>query len=338
VRALVVGPYADFAIMDVARGWVNGLRECGVQTAFFDIIPVQGYHLAAQFEGEPMSKEQARAATGLALTGEVYRIDPDVVFVIHGADIDPAAIAALRCTTVAVFTESPYENEGQMVVAEAMQPDLILVNDPVGAEAFESVAPTFYSPHCFDPTVHFPAEVEPQWDSLFVGTLFRNRLDFFEAVDWTDIKLGIGGLCLGMKEDSPLWPFLTGGRLDQMVDNRQTADMYRRTRTGFSLYRTDSYGEHSHADGIACGPREIELAACGVWFARDARAEGDELFPHLPIFSEPAELGDLIRWALAHQDERYNDAYLACEAVQDRTFAKNVARVLTRLGAMSTTH
>lgn len=32
-----------------------------------------------------------------------------------------------------------------------------------------------------------------------------------------------------------------------------------------------------------------KLAACGTFFARDPRPEGDELFPMLPTFTDPGE-------------------------------------------------
>ena len=86
------------------------------------------------------------------------------------------------------------------------------------------------------------------------------------------------------------------------------------------------------ADGIACGPREIELAATGTWFARQSRPESDELFPMLPVFSSPEELGDVLRWALANPDVRDEAGSAARSAILDRTFPNNAKRLMGLLG------
>jgi hypothetical protein len=76
------------------------------------------------------------------------------------------------------------------------------------------------------------------------------------------------------------------------------------------------------------GPRELELAACGAFFLRDPRGEGDELLPMLPRFESPAEASALLRWYLDHPDQRAELAAAARSAVQDRTFDTNAARLL----------
>jgi len=120
--------------------------------------------------------------------------------------------------------------------------------------------------------------------------------------------------------------------MQDCLTNDETADVYRGAKAGFNVYRYEATGEYSKADGWAIGPREVEMPACGLWFARQSRPESDELFPMLPTFTEPGELGDLLRWAIAHPDERQEAAAKAAEAVADRTFANNAGRALARLG------
>lgn len=331
MRAMVVGPLADFSVADVARGWVNGLRSVGVQTAHFDLSTQLSWFLSAAVEDQRLGIEKAKSAVSINVLAEAYLIDPDVVIVITGSDVDPKLIAELRCPTVLVLTEHPYEAEGQLLAAAAMRPDMILVNDPAGAEMYEQVAPTFYLPHAYDPAVHRPGSGPVKWDACFVGTGFRNRIEFFEAVDWSGIDLALGGMWAGAV-DGPLNKFLLHDDPTECVDNAVTADIYRASRCGISLYRTDFHGEHSSAEGWAISPREVELAACGVPFARQHRGESDELFPMLPTFSSPDELGDVLRWLLTHDDERHAAAQAARAAIADRTFANNAVRVLSRLG------
>lgn len=330
-RAIVVDPVHAWSTADVAHGWTAGLRECGVQTGTFNTGAQTAWFGHAEVEGEYLDRERVRAAVGLNLLGTVYECDPDVVVIVHGANVDYAAIAAIRCPVVLVLTECPYEQEGQALAAVEMAPDMILVNDPLGADVFAGIAPTHYVSHAYDPKVHYPTDAAPSLDACFVGTGFASRVEFLERVDWTGIHLGLGGLWNHI-DDSPLYRYLLHpDDAAECVDNVVTADIYRSSATAFNIYRTDSYGA-STADGWAIGPREVELAACGTWMARQPRGEGDGLFPMLPTFTDPGELGDLIRWALAHPDKRRSAAESARAVITDRTFANHAAATLRRLG------
>ena len=79
------------------------------------------------------------------------------------------------------------------------------------------------------------------------------------------------------------------------------------------------------------GPREVEMAACGLWFARDPRPESDDLFPMLPAFTSPAEAGELIHWGLRHPAAREKAAAAAREAVAGRTFEANARKLLAMI-------
>ena len=84
--------------------------------------------------------------------------------------------------------------------------------------------------------------------------------------------------------------------------------------------------------GWACGPREIELAATETFFLREPRGEGDELFPMLPTFTEPAEFSDLLRYYVAHDKEREDAARRARQAAKTRTFDASARRLLKLVG------
>ena len=80
--------------------------------------------------------------------------------------------------------------------------------------------------------------------------------------------------------------------------------------------------------GTPMGPREVELAACGSFFLREPRPEGDDLFPMLPTFTEPGDFGDQLRWWLSNEGPRLNAALAAQAAIADRTFTNTAARLL----------
>jgi spore maturation protein CgeB len=140
----------------------------------------------------------------------------------------------------------------------------------------------------------------------------------------------LAGNWQAVTDSSPLLPFLVDPR-GECCDNTETAQRYCSTLTSANLYRVEADRPELSA-GWAVGPREIELAACGTWFGRNPRGEGDALFPMLPTFTDPDELGPLIRWALNHPEERYAATVKAYAAIADRTFDHNAAELLQLLG------
>lgn len=336
MRAIVVGPIADWSTADVARGWATGLTAAGVETVYFNLGDRFMFYRSAIVHDEDdfrpvkqMSHLEACEATMLNLMASVYRIDPDVVFIIHGTHISPPMLRELRCKVVLVMTESPYEDEAQVRYASQCDADMILVNDPTNGGVFEQFAPTFYLPHAYDPLVHHRGTSDHKSDACFIGTGFGNRLDLFNACDWDGIDLALGGLWM-LKDGSPLEQHLIDG--GDCIDNAVAADWYRGTKVGINTYRAGSDGDKLTADGWAIGPREVELAACGTFFVRESRPESDELFPFLPTFDGPDELGAVIREWLPRDDARRDLARRAREAVADRTFANHAKRALARLG------
>lgn len=74
------------------------------------------------------------------------------------------------------------------------------------------------------------------------------------------------------------------------------------------------------------------MARCGLWFARQSRPESDEVFPMLPTFSNPQELGEQLRWAIANPERRMMAVERAWAAVEDRTFPNNARSLLQAIG------
>jgi len=61
--------------------------------------------------------------------------------------------------------------------------------------------------------------------------------------------------------------------------------------------------------------------------------EGDAELPMLPTFSDPAEASEIVRWFLAHDDEREKASLAIREAVAWRTFDHMAAVLLQLLNA-----
>lgn len=336
MRALLVHPGPAYSVADVYHGWASGLTACGVQVAEFNLGDRLAFYCQARLErdGEYVhafsDEEGARLATQ-AIEAACYRVWPDVVLIVSGFFIPPTTYQIMRARghkVVLLHTESPYEDDAQLLRAPAA--DLNVLNDPTNLDAFQELAPSVYIPHGYDPAVHHPRPHNPEQasDFFFCGTGYPSRLDFLAQVDFSGVDAKFGGnwqeaVKRGMALELVHPP-------DECLDNIDAAGWYGSTKLSANLYRKEA-ATPDLSDGWAMGPREIELAACGTFYLREPRGEGDELLPMLPTFTSPDEFTEQMRWALAHDDEREDAALKAREAVADRTFARHAAELLRLL-------
>ena len=340
MRALVVAPGPNYSVADVYRGWAEGLAALGVETRLFELDKLlQWYSTAHQQDAtgawvQPYEQAEVAHLAAGHIRAECYAWWPDVVVVVSGFFMYPMLVEMMRDRghkVVLVATEEPYETERTAAKAEWGW-DAIVLNDPVNAEVYRerTKAPVIYGPHCYRPAVHCPGPATRTSDVAFVGTGYPSRQRFLERVDWTGLDLALAG---NWEHTSPQLAERVVHPLDTCIDNADAVGLYRGAAASFNLYRLeDDGGLASGSDGWAVGPREVELAATGTWFARQSRPESDELFPMLPTFDSPEELGEILRWAKAHPDERHLAAEQARAAVADRTFPKNAERLLQALG------
>ena len=345
MRWLIGHPGPHFSVHDLYEGWTEALTGLGEQVYTFNLGDRISFYDAALIEAGAGTDEQGRPAVRKAMpraaaletaAHEILRPAflawPDVVLLVSAFWYPPYLLDALRgrgMKVVLLHTESPYQDDEQL--ERAAHADVNLLNDPVNIDAYRALGvPAEYAPHAYRPTVHYPAlpGAAEKWDFAFIGTGFPSRVKFFEAMDFTGLDVHLAGPWLDLPEDSPLRDW-TAPELDNCVDNRQTAEIYRETRCSLNFYRREAEDAHA-GEGWACGPREVELAACGTYFLRDPRPESDELFGMLPSYSSPGEASDLLRWALARPEQRAEAAMKARAAIEDRTFTNN-ARALLRM-------
>lgn len=353
----MVHPGPDFSVHDLFTGWYEAFRELGVEVApyalndrlvFFSraLMPeiADGKDAHDEF-GLPivkqaMTQDQAFSAAMEGLSHALLTFWPDVVMFVSGFFTTAGVFALLRMRNfkiVILHSESPYQDDAQLMRAEMA--DLNLLNDPANLDKFDALGvPAVYMPHAYRPAVHYPRRgpVSPELaaDLTFIGTAFKSRIEFFSRLDLTGIDVLLGGNEWGkLSEDHPLAKFVgTGvGTEADCVDNPQAAELYRHAKLGINFYRRESEPEHEHDIAVAMGPREVEMAACGLFFLRDPRAEGDGVLASLPTFATPEDASEQIRWWLCHDRERKKAASLAREAIADRTFANNAKRLLKLL-------
>lgn len=336
MRFLVGEPGPHFSVADVCEGWSEALRAAGQDVFRFNLGDRLTFYNSVLLDaGNGLFKHalDAEQATDLAINGlyaAVLKTRPHVLLLVSGFFIPPQLLDIVRAAGVRVVllcTESPYEDGRQAALAE--HADLTLVNDPTNLDRFP--AGTVYVPHAYRPALHCPGPAVPDLvcDLGFVGTGYPSRIGFLEAMDLDGLDVLLAGNWTRLAEDSPLRKYLAHAE-SECLDNTATVDVYRSARVGLNLYRREAENDAQTA-GWAVGPREIEMAAAGLFFLRDPRPEGDELLPMLPTFTGPAEASEQLRWWLAHPEQRAAAAEKARAAVADRTFDTNVRRLLRLL-------
>lgn len=337
MRVLIVHPGPNFSVSDVFDGLAKGLRQNGCEVAMFNLDDRLEFYSRAHIKQDDetfvqaFSQDAAATMASVGLEAACYRFWPDVIVVVSGFFIPPAVwgILARRPHHVVYWaTESPYEDDRQ--ARPGRYADTVILNDPTNLDSYREQinTNTHYLPHSYDPDKHHPGPGDPDLacDFGFVGTGFQSRIDFFERVDWDGIHALFGGNWRQTDKRSVIRSRLAHG-VKQCMNNDTTADLYRSCKVSANLYRKE-HSEQANADGWAMGPREVELAACGTFFLREPRPEGDELFPFLPTFTEPDEFSELVRWYVKHDTAREMHAERAREAIADRTFKNHAAELL----------
>lgn len=337
-RTLLVHPGPTFSVADVHDGWLAALQALGGRVESFNLQDRLAFYMNAhlKIDGDPVAyrrwTDDPQQAAGLASQGlkaVCYDYWPDVVIVVSSFYIPPQVLESLRRRghrLVLLATESPYEDDWQ--IAQAPWFDHVILNDPTNLEQFRAITPTTYLPHAYDPKRHHPRPVTPELacDFGFVGTGYPSRIRFLERVDWSGLTVKLGGNWADLADDSPLRPFVIHP-LAECYPNDQAVELYASAKVSANLYRREANLPHL-ASGWAMGPREVELAACGTFFIRDARGESDEVLGMLPSFRSDRDFGDLARWWAAHDDARADAVLAARAAVEDRTFEHNAKRLL----------
>lgn len=333
---------------DVYQGWLEALTEAGIRTHEYNLHDrLAFYEHAYLYTGQedeqghkafrkalPRPMVVQAASNGILSTA--YQFWPEVVIIVSSIFIPPQMIDVMRdrgSKVVMLFTESPYEEPRQLECAE--HADLVMLNDPLKLADYDKIGvPAVYMPHAYRPRIHYPGpgQDDLQTDFAFVGTGFPTRVEFFERMHkagaFEGIDVTLAGNWQFAPESSPVHKLLSHDP-KECVDNELTAMIYRSAKVGINMYRHEK--DDVYHDGVACGPREIEMAACGLFYLRDPRPEGDDLFPMLPTFTSPEDAAEQMRWWLAHDTEREEVAMKARAAVRPRTFTANVAKMLELL-------
>lgn len=335
MRVLLVHPGPGFSVHDVYTGWHEGLESVGAKVKTYNLHDRLTFydrtylHVADDLYRKALTVEQS---IGLSIKGvleDCYTFWPDVVVVVSGFLVKPEMLDLMRDRghkVVLLHTEEPYELERELSLAA--HADLNLLNDPINLDQFKAVAPSVYMPHAYRPNLHKPGPVDElaAADFAFVGTGFQSRIDFFEAMNFDGVEVALGGNWQQLAEDSPLRKYMAHP-IEQCCDNSEGVRLYQSSKAGLNLYRRETE-DGGHYAGWAMGPREVEMAATGLFFLRDPRGEGDEVLPMLPTFATPEDASDQLKWWLGKDGLREEAARQARAAIASRTFENHAKQLL----------
>lgn len=339
MRALLVHPGPHFSVEDVYQGWVRGLRANGVEVIDYDLGDrmwlFQNAYLKRDDEfllAMPFKMAVECAAEGLGTW--IYETWPDVVIIVSGFFIKADAMRLIRRRgqkVVLICTESPYEDDSQLKLAEAA--DLVVVNDPTNLDRFAQVTKAVYVPHSYNPDVHRPGPPDPDLhsDLCIIGTGYESRKRWLEQADLDGLDVALLGnwQCFDHEPDHPLVRHVRQDKLDQCIANEDAVRWYQSTRASLNLYRREAQRPELAA-GWSMGPREVELAACGTFYLSEPRGENVEVLPFVPKVTAPGEFRELLDWWLAHDRERDEVVRRARETLHGWTF-ENRARDLLQM-------
>lgn len=295
--------------------------DLGTRIAFFD----EAFR-AVVGENDPHLEQILLNAT-THLEAACWEYNPDVVLLITGLLVPSIfyEMARKKHFVALIATESPYEDGVQLELAKHC--DMVVLNDNKNIHKFGEQTSAHYYGHGYDPEIHHTGRRERSHksDFCFIGSFYQERIDILEQLNFEGIETVLGGDHRRVKPESPLHKHLLNA-IDKTIKNDEVARYYRGTKIGLNIYRKEN--NYSN-DGNACGPREIEMAACGLFFIREHRPESDGLFWMLPTFDSPTDLNDKIRYWLKNSQERKELAALATKAVQQRSF-ENIAAAFTQ--------
>jgi spore maturation protein CgeB len=349
MRILLVHPGATWSTADVYDGLLYGLRKHGAAVDQYRLdTAIEMQHRALNTfwrwkrKRVPELPKPNRAdviyQAGVGALESALRHRADVVLIVSAMFFHPDVVAMMKqagLRVVVLFTESPYDHEQEARIASMV--DGCWTNERAAVPLLRHVNPrTGYLAHGWHPDKHFVSARSisdvPSHDVVFVGTGFPERIEWFNAINWDGIDLGLYGTWQGLGLKKSLARCIRQGN----VDNAYAASLYRRAKIGLNLYRTRG----AKRLPLPCvpeslSPRAYELAACGSFSISDYRAEVAEVFGDLvPTFRTPTEAAALIRLWLADDAGRVrvSTRLPACVAEASwETRAKTVLGDLHRL-------
>jgi len=313
VRILLVAHGANHSTYDIYRYYAKALADAGVDLTTFPYHMAMDYHHRAivsmypeMTEGDVLHKTVLGASRDII--SQAVLSQPEHILFVGGLAVPQyisAAVYNMRSLLKTsyrvgyIFTESPYQDDEQEFYMNYS--DYAFFNDKYSAEAYNPDGELYveYLPHSYAKEVHYPYhEIDNQeHDVVFCGTLYPERVNFFNRIDWTNINVKM----IGNYSDSDTQLTLNNNRfVHGTLNNIQLAELYRNSKLAINFHR--------HAENAySANPRIREAVMCGCLPISDYRKEIEDVFgDSIPFVSNSDETSDAIRNLLDNPEERKN--------------------------------
>lgn len=282
--------------------------------------------------GEVFTDGLRNAATSLGLNSqEAYWDDPqlatkindfapDWLFVVHGRRFIEKWRGSFPSIKKAVWLlDEPYEVDD--TASWSGEFDTVFVNDPNTLDRHRNA---HYLPVAYDPEAHFENGNTRKYKVGFVGGHNEVRERYLLALhDAGYLSYVVGGPWRS--------PALQSICLAPNIGAAETSELYRETKIVVNVFREVHHFNREGVKPYSMNPRVYEALACGAVVVSEARDEVKELFPELPLFSDPQQLVETIS-ALQSDDEVYRYVKSVCqERVQAHSYEERLRRVLKTL-------
>jgi spore maturation protein CgeB len=227
------------------------------------------------------------------------------------------------------FTDDPYEIDCSLNAAPLF--DFVATNDRASMSAYWGTH-VYHVPLAADPARHYrplrTADSSYQWDILFCGVAFPNRLALIKAVD--PLLRRRKTLIIG-----PDWPNLPY-TCSQRINNVELANLYNASRIVLNLSRSFDLENSARIPASTPAPRTFEAAAAGGFqLMFDDRPETREYFQapeEIDFFSGPGELEAKIERYLADPPNRIATAQRAQRrTLRQHTYEQRVRTLVEHL-------
>lgn len=238
---------------------------------------------------------------------------PDIFLEIGGNRILPATLRKLknRGIITALWTTDPLRGDVSWLLKAGGEYDFIFC---AGSEAYElfkeaGLKNIHFLPFGCSPEFHYPVSLKGEdrrnysCDIAFVGTvdpgIYPFRTGVLEAI--SDFNLAVWGPGADLLPDDSKLKTLVRGKETSPEDWRK---IYQAAKIVICIHYQDPQGKFKC---FQASPRVYEALACGAFLAVDDQKDVRELFKDredLVIFKDTAQLREILKYYLAHPEER----------------------------------
>lgn len=339
-RILLVAHGANHSTYDLYAYYQQAMQNNGdIVLHSFPYHSVMEYHHAALMHTKRATEDtvvmKAIYAASRDIVTDIALFEPDHVLFVGGLAV-PDKISTVvynfrnqlknEYMIGYIFTESPYEDQDQE--HKQFVADYVFYNDLNSARKYNPDGDLLisYLPHAYNPSVHYAyRKVDNyQYDVVFCGTLYPNRVDFFNSLDLHKTN----SIVIGAYAD-----YIDGDKLRTVnhkeghLDNINLANLYRESKIAINFHREDSA-----ALAYSMNPRLRESVMCGSLPVSDFRQEIVDVFGDaVPVFDSPEQANSIILELLADEEQRMNRVMEAQKRVASHTYSNNLTNIILPL-------